>query len=241
MKTLAACALALSGSAQAQSSPDAPKWPPQVAPVMPNMFTADTTGFYNGTTVHQTLRSTWYYDWPRARSRMDYEVTTDGKTSKYTELWNAGEQKFYHFNSTGCVSFDYPLGFLRPDCFEHAMLTDPYSAKNPEGGRYLGRQMVDKRWADLFAYGPSGSGQFNMAHDIETNLPLYDHGPADGTGAIGGNHWFNWKVGKVPDTTYSSLDTSKCTKETELPLVRMPTVSLAVMQAVEKVRETKLV
>lgn len=191
-------------------SPKPPVFPPQVAPVMPTMFTAHVRGFEGNITEH----GVWHYDWPRARLRNDY-VIKDGKdTYNTTQLWLASEQKFYFFQGSECSYITMDVGMLRPDPFEHAMKTDPYNAtSNPGGGRYTGREMMDNRWADHFQYG-LGDQQFNIWHDIETNLPLYDYGP--GGDGIAGNHWLSWTIGKVPEAQFD-LDTSQCKKTLTAP------------------------
>jgi len=197
---------------EALHGPKPPAFPPQVAPVMPTMFTAHVKGFEGNLTEH----GIWHYDWPRNRLRNDFVVTDEGQTYNMTQLWLANEGKFYYFDDTGCSYSDMAwLGMLRPDAFENAMRVDPYNAtSNPGGGRYVGRVLQDGRWSDHFQYG-EGENQFNIWHDIETNLPLYDYGPS-GAGEIGGNHWSNWTIGKVPEAMFD-LDTSHCKKQDEAP------------------------
>lgn len=48
-----------------------PKFPPQIAPVMPTMFAAEVVGSINTSSGKVVLeeRGTWHYDWPRNRMR----------------------------------------------------------------------------------------------------------------------------------------------------------------------------
>lgn len=194
-----------------------PTWPPQVAPVMPTMFTANVKGFLGNVTEH----GTWNYDWPRNRLRNDYVVTDHGQTYNMTQLWLADQDKFFVFFGDDCSYSSLGIGLLRPDPFENALKTDPYDPKtNPGGGRYVGREMQDGRWSDHFAY-ILGGDQFNIWQDIETNLPLYDYGPGGG-GDLAGNHWLSWQIGKVPESAFA-LDTSKCKKDdSALKHMRIP-------------------
>jgi len=189
-----------------------------VAPVMPNMFTAHVKGF-----AQATEHGIWHYDWPRNRLRNDYTVTEGNKTFNMTQLWLAAEKKFFVFIGGSCSYSEMDVGMLRPDAFEHAMVVDPYDPKtNPTGGRYIGREMMDGRWADHFAWGPAGDQQFNLWQDIETNLPLYDYGPG-GAGTVAGNHWSEWKIGKVSDSVFA-LNTSNCKKDTVPLHARIPSL-----------------
>ena len=43
---------------------NAPVWPPQIAPVMPTMFTAHVKGFIGNSLTDEGV---WHYDWPRNR------------------------------------------------------------------------------------------------------------------------------------------------------------------------------
>lgn len=192
------------------TSADAPAWPPQIAPVMPTMFMAHVRGFIGSSLTDQGV---WHYDWPRDRLRNDFIITESNRTFNRTQLWLAAEKKFYYFDfpAGNCSYSDMDLGLLRPDSFEHAMRVDPYSKTNPGGGRYAGRVMQDGRWSDHFTYGQADQ-QFNIWYDIETNLPLYDYGPSGG-GEIGGTHWSNWTIGRVPEYVFD-LDTSHCSKST---------------------------
>ena len=116
------------------------------------------------------------------------------------------QDKFYVFTSDECsVSSLGGLGMLRPDAFEHAITTDPAD------GKYIGREFVDNQWTDHFAYGPTGASQFGLYQSIETNFPVLDFGPSTFDGAIGFNHWSNFRVGRVREQMFQ-LDTSKCTK-----------------------------
>jgi len=197
----------------------APTWPPQVAPVMPTMFTAKVKGFSGNATEH----GVWNYDWPRNRLRNDYVVTDQGQTYNMTQLWLADQKKFFVFFGDTCSYSELDLGMLRPDSFENAMRTDPYDPKgNPSGARCTERVQQDGRWSDHFV-AHLGPQQFNLWQDIETNLPLYDYGPGNYAGELAGNHWSDWQIGKVPESVFA-LDTSKCKKESILHHMRMPSI-----------------
>jgi len=179
----------------------APSWPVQIAPGMPTMFSAKVHGFAAGT--NET--GVWHYDWPRNRLRNDYVLLQGpNSTENVTQLWLAGEDKFYSFSKQGCVYFSLGVGMLRPDHFEHAMMVDAGESY------YASREFVAGQWTDHFVSGPVGPNRFNLWSSIETNYPVLDYGPS-GSGGIGANYWSDFDVGRVPESMFD-MDTSKCKK-----------------------------
>ena len=93
--------------------------------VWPNRFQSNmsATGRTSKTpTIHITLNSNLYYDFPGAQQRFDYFDLNDWSNPLGTEIWHAYEQRIYEisYKPLTCEYFPFALGPLRPDWLVNA-------------------------------------------------------------------------------------------------------------------------